>query len=78
VGLTIIEVATATYVIGVVIAVAAWRDPWLVRVGTAALWPLGVLSFAVVTVVLLLAALYLWPMLLLALIPIAAGVWLVF
>jgi hypothetical protein len=71
-------VALAIYVVGVAIGLLVMRDPWPVRLGTAAVWPLGIISFAVVTVILVAAASYLWPVLLLALIPVAVVLWLTF
>ena len=73
-----LELAFAVYVAGFLMAIAVWRDPWPVRLGTAAVWPVGLVSFAAVTVILVAAALYLWPMLLLALVLIAAVLWLSF
>jgi hypothetical protein len=72
------EIALASYVAGVVIGMLVMRDPWPVRLGTAAVWPVGIASFAVVTVTLAAAALYLWPVLLLAFIPAIAVLWLLF
>jgi hypothetical protein len=55
----------ALYLTGVVIALAVMRDPWPVRIGTAMVWPLGPLAFAVVISVLLVASAILWPVLIL-------------
>jgi hypothetical protein len=74
----LLEIGLSIYIVGVLIGLAVMHDPWPVRLGTAALWPVGILSFVVVTLTLVAASLYLWPILLLALIPVAAVVWLVF
>ena len=50
-----------TYALGVVIGLAVMRDRWGTRLGTALVWPLGPLAFAVVVPVLLVAAAILWP-----------------
>lgn len=50
------------YVSGVVVALAAMRDPWRARLGTALLWPLGPLAFVVVLSVLAVASAILWPL----------------
>jgi hypothetical protein len=75
---TEVEVLLAIYVTGVVIGLGVMRDPWTERIGTAVLWPLGILSLVVVAVTMIAAALYLWPILLLGLIPAVALLWLVF
>lgn len=72
------NILLAIYVTGVAIGLLVMRDPWPVRIGTALVWPAGILSFVVVTVILVLAACYLWPVLLLGLIAIAAALWLAF
>ena len=51
------------YGLGVVTALAVMRDPWPARIGTALAWPLGPLAFIVVAVILLLSAVFLWPVL---------------
>jgi hypothetical protein len=51
------------YFVGVLIGLVVMRDPWPVRLGTAAVWPLGPAAFVVVMAVLLGAALVLWPLL---------------
>jgi hypothetical protein len=61
----------ATYLAGVVVGLAVMRDPWPVRLATAAVWPLGIASLVIVTVILLLAAVYLWPIPMLAAIAVA-------
>jgi hypothetical protein len=73
-----VNILLAIYVTGVAIGLLVMRDPWPVRIGTALVWPAGILSFVVVTVILVLAACYLWPVLLLGLIAIAAALWLAF
>jgi hypothetical protein len=73
-----VDILLTIYVTGVVIGLLVMRDPWPVRIGTALVWPVGILSFFVVVVILVLAACYLWPVLLLVLIPIAAALWLAF
>jgi hypothetical protein len=50
------------YLTGVVVALAVMRDPWPVRLGTALVWPLGPIAFAVVLAVLLAASVVLWPL----------------
>jgi hypothetical protein len=72
------EIALAIYVAGVVIGMLVMRDPWPVRLGTAAVWPLGLVSFVVVAVTLVAASLYLWPILLLVFIPAVAVAWWLF
>ncbi len=66
------------YLAGVVVALAVMRDPWPARIGTALVWPLGPIAFVVVVTILLLASLFLWPMLMLPLAALAAvaGWWL--
>jgi hypothetical protein len=73
-----VNILLAIYVTGVAIGLLVMRDPWPVRIGAALVWPAGILSFVVVTVILVLAACYLWPVLLLGLIAIAAALWLAF
>ena len=65
------------YLTGVILALAVMRDPWPSRVATALVWPLGPIAFVVVVVILLAAAVFLWPVLALAAIAmISAVVWL--
>ena len=49
------------YLCGVIIGLMVMRDPWAVRLGTALAWPLGPLAFGVVSLILLLSAVMLWP-----------------
>jgi hypothetical protein len=70
------EILVSIYVVGVVIGLAVMRDPWPVRLATAAVWPLGIASLVVVTVILLVAAVYLWPIPMLAAIAVAIAVFL--
>lgn len=51
----------AVYLIGVAIGLGVMRDPWRPRLVTAALWPLGLVAFVIVTVLLVTASAYLWP-----------------
>jgi hypothetical protein len=51
----------AIYLAGLVSALAVMRDPWPARVGTAVVWPLGPMAFAVVVAILLVASALLWP-----------------
>ena len=64
------------YLIGVAIGVIVMRDPWPSRIVTALAWPLGALSFVVVAVILSIAALYLWPVPILATLALVALAWL--
>jgi hypothetical protein len=57
------------YVAGVVIGLIVMRDPWPVRVGTALVWPVGPAAFVLVVSGLLVAAMILWPLIM---IPAAA------
>jgi hypothetical protein len=61
------------YLSGVVIALAVMRDPWPVRVGTALVWPLGPIAFVVVTSILLVASVILWPLLLVPVLALLGG-----
>ena len=63
------------YAVGVLIGLAVMRDRWSVRLLTAALWPLGIVAFGVVVVVLLLAAVYLWPIPAIVTVATAAAAW---
>jgi hypothetical protein len=49
------------YVAGVLIGLVVMRDPWGERLGTALMWPLGPIAFAVVVPMMLIAAAILWP-----------------
>jgi len=53
------------YLVGFAIAMAVMRDSWPVRIGTAAVWPLGPLAFLIVISILLVASAILWPVLIL-------------
>jgi hypothetical protein len=54
------------------------RDRWSVRLLTAALWPLGIVAFGVVVAILLLAAVYLWPIPAIVTLATAAAAWYAF
>ena len=71
------EAITAVYLIGLAIGLGVMRDPWPVRIVTAIAWPLGVLAFVVVLAILSSAAIYLWPVPVLATLAAVAVVWLV-
>jgi hypothetical protein len=58
-------VLLSIYLSGLVIALAAMRDPWPARIGTAVVWPLGPIAFVVVISILLVASAILWPVLIL-------------
>ncbi len=62
------------FVAGALIGLIVMRDPWPERLITALAWPLGVLAFAVVAVVLAAAAVYLWPVPLLTTIAVLTAV----
>ena len=64
------------YVVGVAIGLIAMRDPWPTRIVTALVWPLGVAAFFVVLAIMSIAAVYLWPVPVLATLALAAAVWL--
>jgi hypothetical protein len=64
----------AVYVLGVVIGLIVMRDPWPTRVVTAVAWPLGIVAFVVVFVILSAAAVYLWPIPMLATLALLAAV----
>ena len=51
----------AVYLVGIAIGLIVMRDPWPSRIVTALAWPLGVVSFVVVFVIMVTAAIYLWP-----------------
>ena len=55
------ELVAAIYLAGVVIGLLVMRDRWPVRLTTAFAWPLGIVAFVVVVVVLSFASVYLWP-----------------
>jgi hypothetical protein len=65
----------AIYVTGIAIGVIVMRDRWPERVVTAVAWPLGLLAFGVVVVIQVIAAMYLWPIPMLATIGLFIGVW---
>jgi hypothetical protein len=73
-----IEIVLSVYLAGLAIGLMVMRDPWTVRLGTAALWPLGLVTFGIVVVLLLFAAIYLWPVPVLTAIAVAAALWLAF
>ena len=54
-------VSLAIYLAGVVIGLATMRDAWPTRLAVALVWPLGPIALAVVTTILVLAAVVLWP-----------------
>lgn len=64
------------YVAGVIVGLLVMRDRWTERLVTAALWPLGVVALAVVTIILVTASMYLWPILGVAFAIAAFGLWL--
>jgi hypothetical protein len=65
------------YLAGVIIGLSVMRDRWPTRLVTAALWPLGVLAFVTVFVIMLAAATYLWPIGVLTSAAVVAGaIWL--
>ena len=70
------EAITAVYLIGLAIGLGVMRDPWPARIVTALAWPLGVLAFFVVVTIMTMAAVYLWPVPILATLALAAVVWL--
>jgi hypothetical protein len=72
------EISAAIYLTGVVIGLVVMRDRWTVRLLTAALWPLGFVAFAAVVAILLVAAVYLWPIPMLVTVAAAIGLLLVF
>ena len=67
------ELLLAVYVAGIVVGLLVMRDRWPARVATAVAWPLGVLAFAVVVVILVAASIYLWPIPLLATLAVVGG-----
>ena len=71
------EAITAVYLIGLAIGLGVMRDPWPSRIITAIAWPLGALAFVVVVAILSSAAIYLWPVPILATLAAVAVVWLV-
>ena len=50
------------YVVGVGVGLAVMSDSWPTRLAVALVWPLGPIAFAVVTTILVLAAVVLWPL----------------
>ena len=65
----------AMYVAGIAVGLIVMRDRWPARVATAVAWPLGLLAFGMVVATLLTAAIYLWPIPLLATIALLLGAW---
>ena len=76
--MSVAGVLAGVYLIGVAIGLAVMRDSWPSRLVTAALWPLGLVAFAAVFVVLLSAAVYLWPIPALVTAALVAAVFLAF
>jgi hypothetical protein len=70
------EAIAAVYLIGIAIGLVVMRDPWPSRVVTALAWPLGIVAFVVVLTIMSMAAVYLWPVPILATLVMAAAVWL--
>ena len=66
----------AIYVVGVAIGLIVMRDPLLIRIVTALAWPLGLVAFAVVVAILSIAAVYLWPVPILATLGVITAIWL--
>ena len=64
------------YIAGVLLGLAVMRDPWPSRIVTALAWPLGIVAFVVVLIVMSIAAIYLWPVPILATLAVLALVWL--
>ena len=64
------------YIIGVAIGLIVMRDPWPTRIITALAWPLGILAFVVVVTMLSMAAVYLWPVPMLATLAVLTLGWL--
>ncbi len=71
------EVIVAIYAAGVAIGLMVMRDPWPARFATALAWPLGLVAFVVVAVILTTAAIYLWPVPILVTLGAFAAIWLV-
>ena len=69
------EWLVAMYVTGIAIGVIVMRDRWPERVVTAIVWPLGLLALGVVVVIQVVAAIYLWPIPVLATIGLLIGAW---
>jgi hypothetical protein len=69
------EWLAAMYVTGIVIGLIVMRDRWAERVVTAVAWPLGLLAFGVVVSIFVAAAIYLWPVPVLATIGLLIGAW---
>jgi hypothetical protein len=69
------KLAIAVYLAGVGIGLTVMRDRWPARIATALAWPLGVVAFVVVAVVLVAAAVYLWPIPILATAGLIIAIW---
>lgn len=67
-------VVAGVYLFGILVGLLVMRDPWPTRVVTAVAWPLGIVAFVVVFVILSAAAVYLWPIPLLATLALLAVV----
>jgi hypothetical protein len=76
VGLVGLAGLIGVYLVGVMIGLIVMRDPWPSRVVTAIAWPLGLVAFVVVLTIMFAAAIYLWPVPLLATAAVAAAIWL--
>ena len=63
------------YLVGVAIGLIVMRDPWPSRMVTALAWPLGVVAFMVVLAILSAAAIYLWPVPILATLAALGALW---
>jgi hypothetical protein len=68
---------SAVYVAGIALGLLLMRDPWPSRIVTALAWPLGIVAFVVVLLIMSIAAIYLWPVPILATLAAVALVWLV-
>jgi hypothetical protein len=71
------ELIVAMYAAGVAIGLMVMRDPWPARLATALAWPLGLVAFVLVAVILAAAAIYLWPVPMLVTLGAFALIWLV-
>lgn len=71
-------VLVGIYLAGVAIGLAVMRDAWATRLLTALAWPLGIAAFAVVLVIQLAAAAYLWPVPVLVTVALVAAMCLAF
>jgi hypothetical protein len=78
VGTQMTQLLMSVYLAGVLVGLAVMRDRWAVRLLTAALWPLGLAAFAIVMVILLFAAAYLWPIPVIVTLGLAAAAWYAF